>query len=94
MAAENKKNFMKNKKQGLYYFWRKMGHIWGKESPSLEKSRSLCTRGNRQPIPSSVLMNVIPAKVAGVKEIVMATPPSKAGGINPYISSCSQNCRE
>lgn len=40
--------------------------------------------GGRAAYPSSVLMNVIPAKVAGVKEIVMVTPPSPDGGINPY----------
>ncbi|MDD4588060.1 MAG: histidinol dehydrogenase [Heliobacteriaceae bacterium] len=34
--------------------------------------------------PSSVLMNVIPAKVAGVPQVVMATPPNNTGGINPY----------
>ena len=31
------------------------------------------------------LMNVIPAKVAGVKEITMITPPNKEGEVNPYI---------
>jgi histidinol dehydrogenase len=35
--------------------------------------------------PSSVLMNVIPASVAGVKEIVMATPPAKNGKCDPHI---------
>ncbi len=35
--------------------------------------------------PSSVLMNVIPAKLVGVKEIIMVTPPDKQGGVNPYI---------
>lgn len=39
--------------------------------------------GGRAAYPSSVLMNIIPAKVAGVKEIIMVTPPSRAGGINP-----------
>ena len=34
--------------------------------------------------PSSVLMNVLPAKLAGVKKIVMVTPP-RAGGIDPHI---------
>ncbi|MEG6616156.1 histidinol dehydrogenase [Peptococcaceae bacterium 1198_IL3148] len=34
--------------------------------------------------PSSVLMNIVPAKVAGVKEIVMVTPPGKDGKVNPY----------
>jgi len=42
--------------------------------------------GGSAAYPSSVLMNVIPARVAGVAEIVMVTPPCKeyAGGINPY----------
>lgn len=39
--------------------------------------------GGKASYPSSVLMNIIPAKVAGVKEIVMATPPGKTGEINP-----------
>jgi histidinol dehydrogenase len=43
--------------------------------------------GGKAAYPSSVLMNIIPASVAGVKEIVMATPPATAGkeGIDPYI---------
>ncbi len=41
--------------------------------------------GGTAAYPSSVLMNVIPAKVAGVDEIIMVTPPDKNGGINPYI---------
>src|SRR5690606_37989886 len=43
--------------------------------------------GGTAAYPSSVLMNVIPARVAGVKEIVMATPPATGGraGVDPYI---------
>jgi len=41
--------------------------------------------GGTAPYPSSVLMNVIPARVAGVKGIVMVTPPGKEGRCNPYI---------
>ena len=41
--------------------------------------------GGTAPLPSSVLMNVIPAKVAGVKRIAMATPPDSSGKINPVI---------
>ena len=39
--------------------------------------------GGKAAYPSSVLMNVIPAKVAGVDEIVMVTPPGKDGKVNP-----------
>jgi histidinol dehydrogenase len=39
--------------------------------------------GGKASYPSSVLMNIIPAKVAGVSEIVMVTPPGKTGSIDP-----------
>ena len=35
------------------------------------------------PLPSSLLMTVIPAKVAGVKEVILVTPPGKQGGVSP-----------
>ena len=42
-------------------------------------------RGGETPLVSSVLMGVIPAKVAGVKQIAMVTPPTKAGGVSPHL---------
>ena len=41
--------------------------------------------GGTAPLVSTVLMTVIPAKVAGVKEVIVTTPPNKEGKINPYI---------
>lgn len=41
--------------------------------------------GGTASYPSTVLMDAIPAKIANVKEIVMVTPPSKNGKVNPYI---------
>jgi histidinol dehydrogenase len=41
--------------------------------------------GGKAAYPSSVLMNAIPAKVAGVRRIVMATPPSRDGSVNPLV---------
>jgi histidinol dehydrogenase len=51
------------------------------------KRVGLYVPGGTAAYPSSVLMNAIPAQVAGVKEIVMVTPPATAGeaGINPHI---------
>jgi histidinol dehydrogenase len=40
--------------------------------------------GGTASYPSSVLMNTVPAVVAGVKEIVMVTPPARDGGVHPY----------
>jgi len=42
-------------------------------------------KGGETPLVSSVLMNSIPAKIAGVKRIVITTPPDKYGAINPYL---------
>ena len=39
--------------------------------------------GGKAAYPSSVLMNIIPAEVAGVKRIAMVTPPGKDGKVNP-----------
>ena len=41
--------------------------------------------GGTAPLPSSVLMNVLPAKAAGVPRIVMCTPPCKDGSVDPVI---------
>ncbi|MGE5508792.1 MAG: histidinol dehydrogenase [Chitinophagales bacterium] len=41
--------------------------------------------GGTAPLPSSVLMNAIPAKVAGVARIVLVTPPQRDGSVNPHI---------
>jgi histidinol dehydrogenase len=41
--------------------------------------------GGETPLVSSVMMGAIPAKVAGVKHIVMATPPTKNGTVNPHL---------
>src|SRR5699024_4668636 len=46
--------------------------------------------GGKASYPSSVLMNVIPAKLAGVKEIVMTTPPDSDGRISPYVLSAAK----
>lgn len=46
--------------------------------------------GGRAAYPSSVLMNVLPARIAGVEEIIMVTPPTKDGKIDPYIAAAAK----
>jgi len=46
--------------------------------------------GGTAPYPSSVLMNCIPAKLAGVEEIIMATPPSEEGSVNAGILAAAK----
>ena len=47
-------------------------------------------QGGETPLISSVLMNVIPARLAGVREIAMITPPRKDGSINPYLLAAAR----
>jgi len=47
-------------------------------------------KGGNTPLVSSVLMGAIPAKIAGVQHISMATPPTKDGGVNPHLLVAAQ----
>jgi len=47
-------------------------------------------KGGKTPLVSSVLMGVIPAKVAGVRRIVMVTPPMEDGAVNPYLLAAAK----
>ncbi len=58
------------------------GTILGQKITAIEKV-GVYVPGGKAAYPSSVMMNVIPAKVAGVDRIVMTTPPGKDGKINP-----------
>ena len=58
------------------------GTILGQKITALE-SVGVYVPGGKAAYPSSVLMNIIPAEVAGVKRIVMVTPPGKDGKVNP-----------
>jgi histidinol dehydrogenase len=46
--------------------------------------------GGRTPLVSSVLMGAIPAKVAGVEQIIMVTPPTADGRVNPHLLAAAQ----
>ncbi|MGN0204993.1 MAG: histidinol dehydrogenase [Coprococcus sp.] len=58
------------------------GTILGQKVTPLQ-STGVYVPGGKAAYPSSVLMNVVPAKVAGVEKIVMVTPPGKDGRVNP-----------
>ncbi|MBD7913018.1 MULTISPECIES: histidinol dehydrogenase [Clostridium] len=73
--AQKGRGFILNKERGVFL---------GQRILPLD-SVGVYVPGGTAAYPSSVLMNVIPAKVAGVEQIVMVTPPNKDGKINPYI---------
>lgn len=68
----------------------KGGGLTGQVVVALERV-GVYVPGGKASYPSSVLMNTIPAQVAGVKEIVMVTPPSP-GGINPFTLAAAKLC--
>lgn len=74
--AQKSRGFILNKDNGVFL---------GQRVLPLD-SVGVYVPGGTAAYPSSVLMNVIPAKVAGVEKIVMVTPPNKDGGLNPYIA--------
>jgi histidinol dehydrogenase len=48
------------------------------------------SRGGKTPLISTVLMTAIPAKIAGVKKLVMVTPSTRAGGVNPHLLAAAK----
>ncbi|HOO23111.1 MAG TPA: histidinol dehydrogenase [Clostridia bacterium] len=68
---------------------RETGEVVGQKVMPLNRA-GIYVPGGTAAYPSTVLMNAIPAKIAGVKEIVMVTPPDKNGKVNPYILAAAR----
>jgi histidinol dehydrogenase len=81
-AAANIADFHKRQLRNTWIETRPDGSILGQRITPLE-STGCYVPGGKAAYPSSVLMNIVPAKVAGVQRIVMVTPPSAEGKVNP-----------
>lgn len=88
-AAENIEDFHKRQKTQSFINTKDDNVILGQKVRGLEKV-GIYVPGGTAAYPSSVLMNAIPAKVAGVKEIIMVTPPLKDGSINKNILAAAK----
>lgn len=84
LAKENIWFFHEKQKQNSWMVNKEDGVILGQKVRALD-TVGIYVPGGTASYPSSVIMNTIPAKVAGVEKIVMVTPPSKDGSINPNI---------
>jgi histidinol dehydrogenase len=83
-AAAQIRDFHERELQQSWFMTRPDGTILGQMVKPLE-SVAIYVPGGRAQYPSTVLMNAIPAKVAGVDRIVMVTPPQRDGGaLSPY----------
>lgn len=99
MVDEDFKNAVINAKENIYDFhmrqaqqsWmttKENGVIMGQRVRGLKRV-GIYVPGGTAAYPSSVLMNAIPAKIAGVEEIIMVTPPAKDGNPNPDIMAAA-----
>ena len=81
-SAENIRVYHEKQLRMSWFDYKPDGTILGQKITPISRS-GVYVPGGKAAYPSSVLMNVVPAKVAGVPEILMCTPPGKDGKVNP-----------
>ena len=81
MAAENIRYFHERQVHQDFRLEKEHGIIMGQRYTPIEKV-GICVPRSPVAFPSTILMNVIPAKIAGVKDIVLVTPPEKDGSVS------------
>ena len=81
-AIVNIRTYHEKQKQYSWFDSQPNGTILGQKVTPLTRV-GVYVPGGKAAYPSSVLMNILPAKVAGVEQIVMVTPPGKDGKVNP-----------
>jgi histidinol dehydrogenase len=84
LSKANITEFHEKQKDKAWIMTKDNGVVMGQLVRGLERV-GIYVPGGTAAYPSSVLMNAIPAKVAGVEKIVMVTPPGKDGNVNPII---------
>ncbi len=97
-SIANIRSFHEKQLHNSWFTTREDGVILGQRITPLE-SVGVYVPGGKAAYPSSVLMNIIPAKTAGVKRIVMVTPPGADGRINPatlvaaHLAGATEVCK-
>ena len=81
-ALVNIRGYHEKQRQNSWFTTEAKGTMLGQKVTPLERV-GVYVPGGKAVYPSSVLMNIVPAKVAGVDQIVMTTPPGKDGKVNP-----------
>ncbi|MDF2634665.1 MAG: Histidinol dehydrogenase [Pelosinus sp.] len=88
-AIANVKSFHTEQLPKTWLTYREHGTMLGQSCIPLERV-GIYVPGGTAIYPSSVIMNAVPAVVAGVKEIIMVVPPSKDGSVNPNVLAAAQ----
>lgn len=81
-SAANIRSFHEKQLRNSWFTAREDGTILGMKITPIARA-GVYVPGGKAAYPSSVLMNVVPARVAGVEEIIMTTPPGADGKVNP-----------
>lgn len=88
-AVANVKSYHQEQLPKSWLTYREHGSMLGQSCIPLERV-GIYVPGGTAAYPSSVIMNAIPAVVAGVKEIIMVVPPAKDGSVNPYVLTAAR----
>jgi histidinol dehydrogenase len=88
-AARNIEEFHRHQPVGDWMMNSRDGVFLGQRSTAIERA-GLYAPNAKAALPSSVLMVGIPAKVAGVEQIVLATPPSRDGSVHPLLLAAAR----
>jgi histidinol dehydrogenase len=88
-AIANVRSFHSEQLPKSWLTYREHGSILGQSCIPLERV-GIYVPGGTATYPSSVIMNAVPAVVAGVKEIIMVVPPARDGSVNPYVLMAAQ----
>ena len=97
-SLANIKDFHEKQIRNSWFTTRDDGVILGQRITPLS-SVGVYVPGGKAAYPSSVLMNIVPAKAAGVERIVMATPPGPDGKVNPatlvaaHLAGATEVCK-
>ena len=81
-ALERIRDYHEKQRTYSWFDSKSDGTMLGQKVTALEKA-GVYVPGGKAAYPSSVLMNIVPAKVAGVERVVMVTPPGRDGKVNP-----------
>lgn len=88
-SMKNIREFHEKQKQNSWFTSTENGTMLGQKLTALNRV-GVYVPGGKAAYPSSVLMNILPAKVAGVKEICMTTPCGRNGKVNPVVLAAAK----
>lgn len=89
LAIKNVERFHREQMPKSWLTYREHGAMLGQNCIPLERV-GIYVPGGTAVYPSSVIMNAVPAVVAGVAEIIMVVPPARDGSVNPYVLAAAR----